>query len=190
MIDLDPSQVPLAQIDVSQAELCENEAHWPLFARLRAEAPVHYCADSRFGPYWSVTRFNDIVELEKDHEIFSSEPNILLSDQPENFELQSSIAMDPPRHERERGAVQGVVAPMNLKALEAVIRERVQLILDDLPLGETFDWVDRVSIELTTQMLVTLFDFPFEDRRKLTHWSDIAIATPEPTGSFKITEEQ
>ncbi|MGE4617870.1 MAG: cytochrome, partial [Gammaproteobacteria bacterium] len=88
-----------------------------------------------------MTRFNDIVELEKDHEIFSSEPNILLSDQPENFELQSSIAMDPPRHERERGAVQGVVAPMNLKALEAVIRERVQLILDDLPLGETFDWV-------------------------------------------------
>ncbi|MCZ6895905.1 MAG: cytochrome P450 [Gammaproteobacteria bacterium] len=190
MIDLDPSQVPLAEIDVSQAELYENEAHGPFFARLRAEAPVHYCANSRFGPYWSVTRFNDIVEVEKNHEIFSSEPNILLSDQPEDFDLQSFIVMDPPRHERERGAVQGVVAPMNLKALEPVIRERVQLILDDLPLGETFDWVDRVSIELTTQMLATLFDFPFENRRKLTHWSDIAIATPELTGSFKITEEQ
>lgn len=190
MIDLDPAQVPLDQIDVSQAELYEHDAHWPFFERLRAQAPVHYCADSAFGPYWSVTRFDDIVHVDKNHEIFSSEPNILLADQPDDFELKSFIAMDPPRHEVARGAVQGVVAPTNLKLLEPVIRERVQRILDELPIGETFDWVDRVSIELTTQMLATLFDFPFEDRRKLTYWSDIAIATPELTGSFKITEEQ
>ncbi len=54
------------------------------------------------------------------------------------------------------------------------IRERVCRILDDLPRNEVFDWVDMVSIEVTTQMLATLFDFPFEERRKLTFWSDIA----------------
>jgi len=190
MIDLDASQVPIDQIDVSQAELYENDAHWPFFERLRKEAPIHYCANSAFGPYWSVTRFEDIVHVDKNHEIFSSEPGVLLADQPEDFEFQSFITMDPPRHEVDRGAVQGVVAPTNLKLLESIIRERVRLILDDLPVGETIDWVDRVSIELTTQMLATLFDFPFDDRRKLTYWSDIAIATPELTGSFKITEEQ
>jgi len=190
MIDLDAAEVPLDQIDMSQAELYEHDAHWPFFDRLRAEAPVHYCADSQFGPYWSVTRFDDIVHVEKNHEIFSSEPNILLADQPEDFEIQSFIAMDPPGHEIDRSAVQGVVAPTNLKVLEPIIRERVQQILDELPIGETFDWVDRVSIELTTQMLATLFDFPFEDRRKLTYWSDIAVGTPELTGSFKVTEEQ
>ena len=190
MIDLDPAQVPIDQIDVSQAELYEQDAHWPFFEPLREEAPVHYCADSAFGPYWSATRFEDIVHVDKNHEIFSSQPTILLADQPEDFELESFIAMDPPRHEVERGAVQPVMAPANLKALEPVIRARVQQILDELPIGETFDWVDRVSIELTTQMLATLFDFPFEERRKLTYWSDIAVATPELTGSFKVTEEQ
>lgn len=190
MIDLDADQIPLDQIDVSQAELFEREAHWPFFERLRRDAPVHYCANSGFGPFWSVTRFDDIVYVDKNHELFSSEPSILIADQPEDFKLKSFITMDPPGHEVERGAVQGVVAPANLKALEPIIRQRVQQILDDLPIGETFDWVDRVSIELTTQMLATLFDFPFEHRRKLTHWSDIAIATPELTGSFAITEEQ
>jgi len=190
MLDLDPERIPLDQIDVSQAELFERDAHWGFFERLRRDAPVHYCANSAFGPFWSVTRFNDIVHVDKNHELFSSVPSILIADQPEDFKLKSFITMDPPEHEIERGAVQGVVAPTNLKALEPIIRERVQRILDELPIGETFDWVDRVSIELTTQMLATLFDFPFEERRKLTYWSDIAIATPELTGSFAITEEQ
>ena len=73
-------------------------------------------------------------------------------------------------------AIAPAMAGPNLKELEPQIRSRVTAILDDLPRGETFDWVDRVSIELTSQMLATLFDFPFEDRRRLTHWSDVATA--------------
>jgi cytochrome P450 len=74
------------------------------------------------------------------------------------------------------------ISPHNLALLEPIIRERAARILDDLPIGETFNWVDRVSIELTTQMLATLFDFPFEERRKLTRWSDVATALPVPGG--------
>ena len=92
-------------------------------------------------------------------------------------------------HDEQRKAVQNVVAPKNLAELEPLIRSRVRTILDGLPIGEAFNWVDKVSIELTTQMLATLFDFPFEDRSKLTHWSDVAIATPELTGSDGVTEE-
>jgi len=168
--------IPLDKIDMSQGHLFQNDIHWPYFERLRAEAPVHYCADSAFGPFWSVTRYNDIMTVDTNHGIYSSEPTITLRDPDEDFRLPMFIAMDPPKHDEQRKAVSPIVAPANLARLEGVIRERAGQILDGLPAGETFDWVDRVSIELTTQMLATLFDFPWEDRRKLTRWSDVATA--------------
>lgn len=71
-----------------------------------------------------------------------------------------------------------------------MIRQRTCAVLDALPEGETFDWVDTVSIELTTMMLATLFDFPFEERRKLTHWSDITFAIPQPGGIVESIEQR
>ncbi|MFP6816951.1 MAG: cytochrome P450 [Pseudomonadales bacterium] len=186
----DPQDVPLEQIDVSDATLFESDRLWGFFERLRNEAPVHYLKDSFFGPFWSITRFQDIQYVDKHHEIFSSEPTILLGDQPDDFTLINFIQSDPPVHDDQRRAVQDVVAPRNLVELEPIIRGRVENILDGLPVGETFNWVDQVSIELTTQMLAILFDFPFEDRGLLTHWSDVAIATPELTGSDAVTEEE
>jgi len=188
MIDVDPATVPLEDIDVSQRELWEENKKYPFFKRLRDEAPVHYCKDSEFGPYWSVTRYEDIMEVEQNWDAFSSDPTIVIQDPEEDFELPMFIAMDPPKHDEQRKTVQGVVAPANLKNLEGTIRTRVQDILDSLPVGETFNWVEKVSIELTTQMLATLFDFPFEDRHKLTRWSDVATGGPE-TGIVE-TEEQ
>ena len=191
----DPNAVALDQIDVSRPELMQSDTHWGYFARLRAEDPVHYCADSFFGPYWSITKFNDIMEIEKDHQTFSSNESITLAERPADFETTNFIAMDPPKHDVQRKTVQGVVAPMNLAKLEGTIRERAQKILDSVPVGETFDWVDHVSIELTTQMLATIFDFPFEDRRKLTYWSDMATSgelaggpTPEPVRRAALLE--
>ena len=89
------------------------------------------------------------------------------------------IAMDPPKHDQQRKAVTPAVAPSNLQLLEPIIRKRAGEILDELPIGEDFDWVDKVAIELTTMTLATLFDFPWEERRKLTRWSDVATAAPE-----------
>ena len=188
LVDLEPDQVDIADIDVSQRELWSENKKWGWFKRLRDEAPVHFCPDSEFGPYWSVTRFEDIMEVEKNTEVFSSDPAIVIQDPEEDFTLPMFIAMDPPKHDEQRKTVQGVVAPANLQNLEGLIRTRVQNILDSLPVGEPFNWVDLVSIELTTQMLATLFDFPFEDRRKLTRWSDVATGGPE-TGVVE-TEEQ
>ncbi|MGE0621077.1 MAG: cytochrome P450 [Pseudomonadales bacterium] len=186
----DPDTMPLEAIDVSNPDLFVNDTWHGYFARLRRDDPVHYQPKSPFGPFWSVTRFEDIQYVDKHHEIFSSEPTILIGDNPEDFNPESFITRDPPVHDVQRKAVQGVVAPRNLAELEPIIRQRVQTILDGLPVGESFNWVDRVSIELTTQMLATLFDFPFEDRRLLTHWSDVALARPELTGGDGITEEQ
>ena len=133
LVTADPFSVPLDAIDMSQASLFEHDKFWPYFARLRKEDPVHYCADSEFGPYWSITKFDDIVYVDKNHELFSSDPGIILSDRPEDFETRNFIGMDPPGHDVQRKAVQGVVAPRNLADMEGLIRQRAGDILDSLP---------------------------------------------------------
>jgi cytochrome P450 len=183
-------ETPLEELDVSDPRLFETDRWRPYFERLRREDPVHYLADSPFGPFWSVTKFNDIVHVDTHHQVYSSSPTIVIGDLTDDMKFDNFIFMDPPKHDVQRAAVQPVVAPANLAKLEPVIRERAGRILDSLPVGEEFDWVDRVSIELTTQMLATLFDFPFEDRRKLTRWSDLAVATPELAGAMLVTQQE
>jgi len=177
-------------LDPSDSSLYPAGDHWAIFETLRNEDPVHFTPESPFGPYWSITRFNDIKHVDTNHQIFSSEPAIVIGDLPPEQTLAQFIAMDPPRHDQQRKDVAGAVSPHTLATLEPLIRQRVQGLLDALPIGETFDWVDTVSIELTTQMLATLFDFPFEDRRLLTRWSDAATASPALTGSSDQTDEQ
>lgn len=175
----DPQSLPIEDIDLSNPEIFRLDAHWGYFDRLRREEPVHYCRESRYGPYWSVTKFDDIMHVDRNHKIFSSEGEITLGapasvPKEKLIDTSSFIAMDPPRHDVLRATVQPTVEPRNLKTMEGTIRERAGRILDSLPENESFNWVDLVSIELTTQMLATLFDFPFEERRKLTRWSDVA----------------
>ena len=183
------ADIPLAEVDVSQARLYRSEEHWEYFRRLRAEAPVHYCAESQFGPFWSVTKFDDILYVDKHHELFSSEPAIIIGEQRAEFTLEQFIAMDQPKHDVQRKTVQGTVSPQHLAQLEPKIRAHCTEILDSLPTGEPIDWVDLVSIELTTRMLAELFDFPFAERRKLTHWSDMATASPEIAGNTSVSFE-
>lgn len=147
---------------------------------------MHFCADSPYGPYWSVTRYDDIMKVELDHDHYSSNSlfgGIQLAERPMNKKTASFIRMDPPRHTEQRKAVAPIVARTNLKNMEAMIRERTAAVLDDLPRGETFDWVEKVSVELMTMMLAALFDFPWEDRNLLAYWSDVAtvdIDGPDP----------
>ncbi len=178
---MDPWVLPLETLDPSRAELFETGAHHEFFRRLRAESPVHYTPDSMFGPYWSITTFNDIVAVDTNHQVFSSNRDIVIGDNPANFAPPMFIAMDPPKHDVQRKTATPAVSPSRLQDLEVLIRQRVCAILDSLPIGETFNWVDLVSIELTTQMLATLFDFPWEDRRLLPYWSDVTT-TSETVG--------
>jgi cytochrome P450 len=172
-------QRKLTSIDVSDPHLYQDDTWWPLFAQLRRDDPVHYCEASPFGPYWSVTRYDDIFAVELDHENYSSSSDlggIQVADQPKGQEFANFIRMDPPGHTAHRRTVAPIVAPSNLVNLEPLIRKRTSDVLDALPRHETFDWVGRVSTELTNMMLATLFDFPWADREKLTWWSDVAIA--------------
>ncbi|MFZ3034502.1 MAG: cytochrome P450 [Parvibaculum sp.] len=181
MVGKDPYSIPLEDIDVGQPEIFRDFTMWGFFDRLRKEDPVHYCRDSEFGPYWSVTKYNDIMAVDTNHQVFSSDAHlggITIGDPDDDFILPMFIAMDPPKHDAQRKVVSPIVAPANLALLEGTIRERAIGLIDAMPVGEAFDWVDHISIELTTQMLATLFDFPWEERRKLTRWSDVATARP------------
>lgn len=191
---------PLEDLDVSHPRFWPTEEMWAIFNRLRDEDPLHYCRegwtseyrqpdDEPVGPYWSVTRFEDVMAIDTDHHRFSSEPAIVLPNPGQDFPLPMFIAMDQPKHDVQRRTVGPIVSSPSLSRMSTLIRERTQYVLDGLPTGEVFDWVDTVSIELTTMMLATLFDFPFEDRRKLTRWSDVATAGPE-TGIVESEEQR
>ncbi len=177
--------IPLEDVNVSDPELWRNGSVLAYFERLRKEDPVHLhpAEHHEDGPFWSITKFNDIMAVDTNHDAFSSEPSITIFDPTEDFVMPMFIAMDPPKHDVQRKTVSPIVSPQNLHLLEPLIRSRIVATLDSLPIGKPFDWVDLVSIELTTQMLATLFDFPWEDRRKLTFWSDVATA-PEDSPLF------
>ncbi len=191
----DPYSVPIEEINMIDGRLFQNDIHERHFKRLRDEDPVHFNELPTIGRYWSITKFEDIMFVDTNHEMFSSGhgiaigPQVDLEPNPEDLKLSMFIAMDPPKHDLQRATVSGVVAPPNLAKMESTIRERVINILESLPTEETFNWVDLVSIELTTQMLAILFDFPFEDRRKLTRWSDVATSPPG-TGIVETEEER
>jgi cytochrome P450 len=184
---------PLENFNPGDPELFRSDSFWPYFDRLRKEDPVHYCKDSMFGPYWSVTKYNDIMDIETNHSVFSSAAylgGITIRDVPPDLRRESFIAMDQPRHSAQRKTVAPMFTPTHLDQLAVNIRKRSAECLDHLPRNDVFDWVDQVSIELTTQMLAVLFDFPWEDRRKLTRWSDVATTLPGPAGLVATEEER
>ena len=181
---------PIDAVDVSDPSIYETDSWRPIFARLRSEAPVHHCSDSPFGPYWSITRFEDIMAVDSNHQSFSSIGGVSIGDRKPDFEAPNFISMDPPKHDAQRMSVTPAVAPMQLQKMEPLIRERVCQLLDDLPERTPFNWVDRVSVELTTQMLASLFDFPFEERRKLTAWSDLATSSEAVGGALPDEERR
>ncbi|MBN9583010.1 MAG: cytochrome P450 [Afipia sp.] len=184
--------MPLSEFHPGAPKLFYDDTLWPYFERLRQEEPVHFCTTCPVGDYWSVTRYNDIMHVDTNPAIFSSDVRlggIGLRDVGENYSWPSFIAMDEPKHGPQRKTVQPMFTPAHLDRLAVLIRERATLILDNLPRNETFNWVERVSVELTTQMLATLFDFPWEDRRKLTRWSDLATALPK-SGIYDSEEQR
>ncbi|MFT5200988.1 MAG: cytochrome P450 [Candidatus Aldehydirespiratoraceae bacterium] len=193
-----PAAADMALEDINPANphLFKEDRWHDHFARLRAEDPVHFNELETAGRFWSVTKYDDVRAVDGDWKTFSSARGINLGIKPspeidaQMEKIVSFIAMDPPTHTDQRKTVRGVSAPSNLGNLEPEIRERTIKVLDALPEGETFDWVDTVSIELTTLLLAALFDFPMEDRRMLTRWSDIVFAVPGPGGVVETQQQK
>ena len=171
--------LPLDQLNPAQPDLMASDATGPMFDRLRKEDPVHYTAESDYGPFWSITRYADVRAVAENHETFSSSLGTTLTDGTAGGALAPSfINMDPPEHDEQRRSINPALSPAKMKVLAPLIRERAGRILDDLPIGEEFNWVDKVAVELTAMTLATLLDVPQEDRRRIVYWSDVILATP------------
>lgn len=176
LADPQPAEKTIDPLDVSRPELFRDSTWHAPFAKIREMGGIYRCEHSDFGPYWSVASYKPIVHIESLPDLFSSqEGGIVIADRREDDpRLPMFIAMDRPKHTGQRRTVAPKFTPSEILRMDDDVRRRTGEILDALPIGETFDWVDTVSIELTTQMLAILFDFPWEDRRKLTFWSDWA----------------
>ena len=195
--DVTPQNVPIENINPGNNDWFSRNQEFEVFERLRKESPVHYTEDSQFGSYWSVTSYEDIKAIDMDHERFSSDimnGGIRLGGQPMDeppdaiFHLPMFIMQDQPKHTGQRKEVAPMFTGAHLATFEELIRSRTIEILDDLPDGESFNWVQEVSIELTSRMLATLFDVPQEDRAKLIHWSDTVERISDPD-FFETPEE-
>jgi cytochrome P450 len=193
---------PLETLNPAHPALFQADAMWPYFERLRKEDPVHFTPEGEVAAHWAITKFNDIMAVDTNHEAFSSEGGITLPPSQAVVDRMTAegggpgndgspfggpgqgggprmfIAMDPPKHDVQRKTVSPAVSPATLAVMEPLIRERAAAILDSLPIGEEFDWVDKVSMELTAMTLATLFGMPQEDRRRLTRWSDMVMTRP------------
>lgn len=195
--DITPQNVPIENINPGNNDWFSRNQEFEVFERLRKESPVHYTEDSQFGSYWSVTSYEDIKAIDMDHERFSSDimnGGIRLGGQPMDeppdaiFHLPMFIMQDQPKHTAQRKEVAPMFTGAHLATFEELIRSRTIEILNDLPDGESFNWVQEVSIELTSRMLATLFDVPQEDRAKLIHWSDTVERISDPD-FFETPEE-
>ena len=181
---IDPYDIPLAQLNVANPQLFKDDAAFAYFKRLREEAPVHYCRESQYGPYWSITRYHDILAVDKDHATFSSANTLggvtLMGTPESSSDIPMFIQMDPPTHDGQRKMVAPKFTQRALQELENTIRQRAAKILDELPRNETFNWVQHVSVELTAQMLATLFAIPQADRHKIIAWSNVFANADNP----------
>ena len=186
--------LPLEELDPSDPRIYYEDVWQPYFERFRREAPVHRVKDSRYGPYWSVAKYKDIITVEVNHKVFSSSDEvggIMINDAPKGMERTSFIRMDPPEHDEQRREVSSTVNPVTLAKMEDLIRARTNMVLDKLPRGAAFNWVEHVSIELTSMMLATLFDYPIEDKARLIKWSDTFICDINaPDAPVKSEEER
>ncbi|MFN3517727.1 MAG: cytochrome P450 [Novosphingobium sp.] len=171
--------------DVSRSDIYVEDRWQPIFAEMRAKEPVNYVPESPYGPYWNVVSAKAIQHVEALPELYSSSwqyggititepPEDVTPEQLEERRLPMFIAMDRPEHTGQRRTVAPAFTPGEIEKMAEEVRARTAATLDSLPYGEQFDWVDKVSVELTTGMLAILFGFPWEDRRLLTFWSDWA----------------
>ena len=168
---------PLSPIDVSQNALYVENTWREPFAQLRADMPLSWREDSPFGSYWSAVTHDLISEVELRHDVFSSRwdlGNITIAEAVNGEGFPNFIAQDPPIHTAQRRVIAPAFSPSQMLGLVAQVKARTKAIMNDLPIGETFDWVERVSIPQTLGMLCILFDMPFAEWRDIKRWSDWA----------------
>jgi cytochrome P450 len=180
---------PIAEINPSNPDIFFYSTYHRLFERLRSECPVHFCADSDFGAYWSITKYADIVEIESKPELFSSSQGFTIANIPSDTIARSFISMDPPQHRMVRQAVTPMASLSSLNYLTSIISNLICTTLDKIPLNHPFDLVSNISIEITIKVIAIMMGVPTEMHNDLLRWSNIASTVPTPGDDISDLED-
>jgi cytochrome P450 len=146
---------------------------FPAFRTLRDQPQLHWHDTPGF---WAVTRHEYVVAASRDPETFCSSRGTLLSDlERPIMPRQSIIYIDPPDHAKYRKLVQPAFTPGRLRALEAWIRREVRTLLDAIPPGQPFDFVDALAAPLPLHVIAEMLGVADADREQFKRWSDAVI---------------
>lgn len=162
-------------VDLSDPELYQRRDPFPVFARLRREAPV-YWNDGEHDSFWALTRYDDVVHVSKNPELFCSGAGTIIGTEPEG----SMLSMDDPRHRSLRRLVEKGFVPRMIRAMEPHSRDIFRRVLDDLDGREECDFVEHLSAQLPLRVIVEMLGAPRSDGDYLRRLGDTMVGNSDP----------
>ena len=178
----------LDSVDLADPAVWDDGPPYELFARMQREAPVHFSPQKNApdeGGFWSITRFDDIRTVSRDHKTFSSERrgifNVDDMGVPLDLQRLQLISMDPPRHDRLKALVIKAFTPERIAAHENAINKIISGVLDSVADRERFDLVADVARPIPARVIGSMLGTPPEDDEKLVHWTNVFTAFEDPT---------
>ena len=183
----------LSDIDLSDSRNFVDGVPHDWFAYLRKEAPVQWHKDpnGQQDGFWSVTRYDDCVNVNRDYEHFSSaRAATLFTDMDEDNLAQLQLMMlnmDPPMHTRYRRLVNKGFTPRMIRDLEVKVVASTDDILNRVCEQGSADFVEQISAELPLQVIAELMGVPQEDRHLVFDWSNRMVGSDDP--EYQISPE-
>jgi cholest-4-en-3-one 26-monooxygenase len=176
----------LEDIDLTDRDQYVEGVPFDTFDLMRSEAPFFWHArDIDNGPgFWALTRYPDVVEVNRDIERFSSARRTALMNElePDHLEQQRMLMlnMDPPMHTRYRLLVNKGFTPRMVGKLEEGLRSRTRRIIQECVDRGEADFVTDIAAELPLQAIADIMGVPQEDRHKVFDWSNRMVGAEDP----------
>ena len=170
-------------VDITSHDTFVEGVPHETFKWLRANDPVHWTEETDGGRgFWSVTRYDDVLNVSRNSEIFSSRLGIRLEDMDdeETEARRTLMEMDAPEHTQLRRLVSRPFSPKSVAEYEDSVREIAVEIIEKLRGQDEFDFVQAVSRELPMRMLGRLLGLPAEDLDWLVQRGDALIGNSDP----------
>jgi cytochrome P450 len=181
-------QQDLDSVDLADPSVWDDGPPYDLFARMQRDAPVHFSPQRNLpdeGGFWSITRFDDVRAVSRDHRTFSSERRgIFHMDDvgvPLDMQRLQLISMDPPRHDRLKALVIKEFTPEKVAEHEGHVKQIINRTLDSVADRERFDLVADVARPIPARVIGSLLGTPPEDDATLVQWTNVFTAFEDPT---------
>jgi linalool 8-monooxygenase len=176
----------LSSVDLSEADEFESGPPHEIFARMRAEAPVHRNRSRDEADFWSLFRYEDVAAVLKDSETFASgKPIAFMHDEKSILPVEvlqgMMVNQDPPQHTHSRKIVRGSFTPKAMGEFEPKIAALCTQLVDEIVERGECDFVDDLAVDLPIAAITAVLGIPNADRRQLYEWTNVLIGAQDPT---------